>query len=367
MGQGIENTGNLSRFHGYLSEHLACPVPPGPAATRPKDDRMNLRFVEAFYWAVSLKSVTRAAEKLFITQSALSSRLAALEEELGVLLLDRRDKQFRVTIVGTRFFAYAQRLLEMQRQIKAELGADASRSLLLRIGAIESVVHSWLSDWLQQMRANHPAFELELTVETTPLLIEQLRRGTLDLVFAALPAGGDGVRMRTLQPMEMVFVGHAELHRRKRYSMADLARFELLTFQRASQPYVALLDMFRSGGVEPPRVHAISSISAMVQLVESGFGIATLPRVAAERLAQRQPLRVLNVTAMLAPLPLHASYREDPTSTITSAALDAAAAFAGIKPPRSRRASADAGAPAPGRAPQVGAARTKALSKKPMS
>jgi DNA-binding transcriptional LysR family regulator len=181
------------------------------------------------------------------------------------------------------------------------------------------------------MRATHPAFELELTVETTPLLTDQVRRGTLDLVFAALPAAGEGVRTRPLQPMEMVFVGNRELHPRKRFALSDLARFELLTSPRASQPYLALLDLFRTGGVEPPRVHAIASMSAMVQLVESGFGIATLPRVVAERFAQRQPLRVLPGVA-LAPLPLHASYREDPSSTITLAALDAAAAYAGLKP-----------------------------------
>ncbi|WP_395699866.1 LysR family transcriptional regulator [Aquabacterium sp.] len=292
---------------------------------------MNLRFVEAYYWAVSLKSVTRAAEKLFITQSALSARIAALEEELGVMLLDRRDKQFRVTVVGTRFYNYAQRLLELQRQIKAEMGSDQLRASMLRIGAIESVVHSWLGDWLQQMRADQPGFELELTVETTPLLTEHVRRGTLDLVFAALPSSGEGVRTRALAPMEMVFVGHALLHPRKRYSLADLARFDLLTFQRGSQPHLALLDAFRQEGVEPPRVHAISSISAMVQLVEGGFGIATLPRLVAERMAQRQPVRVLNTVALLAPLPLHVSYRDDPTSTVTLAALEAAAAFAGLR------------------------------------
>lgn len=314
---------------------------------------MNLRFVEAYYWAVSLKSVTRAAEKLFITQSALSSRIAALEEELGVLLLDRRDKHFRLTTAGSRFLGYAQRLLELQRQMKAELGSDASRTLLLRIGAIESVVHSWLTGWLQQMRADHPAFELELTVETTPLLIEQLRRGTLDLAFAALPAGGEGVRTRALLPMEMVFVGHADLHPRRRYALGDLARYELLTFQRASQPYVALLDLFRSAGIEPPRVHAISSISAMVQLVESGFGIATLPRQVARGMAQRQPLRVLNVTEHLLPLPIHASYRDDPTSQITLAALDAAAAFSGLA--------------TTGKAPRNPGAATRTSSKKSMS
>ena len=83
---------------------------------------MNLRFVEAYYWVVSLKSVSRAAEKLFITQSAMSSRIAALEEELGVLLLDRRDKQFRLTVAGMRFFNHAQRLLALQREIKGEMG-----------------------------------------------------------------------------------------------------------------------------------------------------------------------------------------------------------------------------------------------------
>ncbi|TMH00112.1 MAG: LysR family transcriptional regulator, partial [Betaproteobacteria bacterium] len=139
---------------------------------------MNLRFVEAFYWASSLKSVTRAAEKLFITQSALSSRIAALEEELGVLLLDRRDKSFRLTVAGTRFAASAQRLLEMQRQIKAEMGGGAPQAVAMRIGAIESVVHSWLTEWVQQLRASNPEFELALTVEPTPVLIEQVRRGT---------------------------------------------------------------------------------------------------------------------------------------------------------------------------------------------
>ena len=67
---------------------------------RPSRPAMNLRFVEAFYWVVTLQSVTRAAEKLHLTQSAMSSRIASLEEELGTLLLDRRDKQFRLTVAG---------------------------------------------------------------------------------------------------------------------------------------------------------------------------------------------------------------------------------------------------------------------------
>ncbi len=288
---------------------------------------MNLRFVEAFHWAASLRSVTRAAEKLHITQSALSSRIASLEEELGVVLLDRRDKQFRLTVAGQRFQTLAQRLLEVQRQVKEEMGGagGAGRPVVLRIGAIESVVHSWLTGWLQVMRAANPDFELELTVETSPVLVDQVRRGAQDLVFAAIPAAdAGGVRTRAMAPMPMGFVGRPDLHTKRRYGLSDLAGHDLLTFQRGSQPHQALLQMFQESGLPLPRVHAISSISAMVQLVEGGFGIATLPVAVAEQLAKRLSLRVLRSDTDLVPLPIHASYREDPSSQLTESVLDSA-------------------------------------------
>lgn len=298
---------------------------------------MNLRFVEAFYWVATLRSVSRAAEKLFITQSAMSSRIAALEDELGVLLLDRRDKQFRLTVAGARFLGYAQRLLELQREIKTEMGGGASQPLSLRIGAIESVLHSWLIPWVRQMRETTPGIELELTVETTPVLVDQVRRGTLDIAFAALPAAADGLRSLALPPMPMVFVGHSAMHRKRCYGLGDLAELELLTFQRGSQPHVALLDLFRGSGWAPARVHNISSISAMVQLVEGGFGVATLPKAAIEALAARLPLKPLRCDVEIAPLPVHASFREDPGSPIAREVVATAFEFIGARPVPSKK------------------------------
>jgi DNA-binding transcriptional LysR family regulator len=291
---------------------------------------MNLRFVEAFYWAVALKSVTRAAEKLFVTQSALSSRIAALEAELGVLLLDRRDKQFRLTLAGTRFQRHAERLLNLQRDIKAEFGSGAGGTTTLRIGVIESVLHSWLIPWVQALRSEHPALELELTVETTPVLLDHLRRGAADVVVAALPADGHAVRTRALEPMPMVFTGQAARHGKRRWTLAELCGHdELLTFQRGSQPHVALLDVCRKAGVEAPRVHTISSISAMVQLVEGGFGVATLPQAAVAPLAGRLGLKALNCDAALTPLPIHLSWRDDPATPVAGQVLDSVLEFNG--------------------------------------
>ncbi|MDP1739774.1 MAG: LysR substrate-binding domain-containing protein [Polaromonas sp.] len=300
---------------------------------------MNLRFVEAFYWVASLKSISRAAEKLYLTQSAMSSRIATLEGELGVLLLDRHDKQFKLTAAGTRFLLYAEKLLSLQREVKAEMGSGQAMAVSMRIGAIESVLHSWLIPWLEKLRADHPGLELELTVETTPILVDQIQRGTLDLVFAVLPAAADGVRNQALPTMDMVFVGHPELHKKRNYRLDELAEMELLTFQKGSQPHVTLLDLFRTRKMEPKKVHAISSISAMVQLVQGGFGVALLPRAAVERLTGFARLKPLTCDVQLQSLPIHASYRTDPTSRTVETVLQSAVAFAGGAKKRTKTAT----------------------------
>jgi DNA-binding transcriptional LysR family regulator len=166
-------------------------------------------------------------------------------------------------------------------------------------------------------------------VETTPILMEQVRRGTQDLVFAAMPAAADGVRSRALPPMEMVFMGNSRLHRKRRYALEDFKDIEIMTFQRGSQPHVALVDLFRQARVEPPRVHTISSISAMVQLVQGGFGVATLPRRAVQRLETWPDLRMLPCSALLQPLPIHASYRTDPSTFAVETLVQSAFSFVG--------------------------------------
>lgn len=80
--------------------------------------------------------------------------------------------------------------------------------------------------------------------------------------------------------------------------------------------------------MEPKKVHAISSISAMVQLVQGGFGVALLPRAAVERLTGFARLKPLTCDAKLQSLPIHASYRTDPSSKTVETVVQSAVAFA---------------------------------------
>lgn len=289
---------------------------------------MNLRFVEAFVWVARMQSITRAAEKLYLTQSAVSSRIAALEEEVGAPLLDRRDRVFRLTNAGTRFLDYAERFLALQRDVKREFGVSESAPLLLRIGGIETVLHTYLIALVQWLKARNPQIEFELTVEMTPLLNETIRRGGLDLAFSAIPAGGNGVHSEPMPPMEMVFVGPSGLRPEKRLGIADLLEHELLTFQRGSLPHIALVNALRNAGVANKHVHTVSSISALVKLVESGFGLATLPAAAAAQLARQHAIRLLDCDLTLSPLPIYASFWSYPAAPALEAAIADALVFA---------------------------------------
>lgn len=288
---------------------------------------MNLRFVEAFIWVVRLGGVTRAAERLNLTQSAISSRIAALEEELGTSLIDRRAKGFRLTWAGERFLSFAERFLDLKRRMQLELGASEQEPFVLRIGAIETVLHSWLLDLVNRLKAENPRIALEITVEMTPVLNDYLRRGTLDLVFTAAPAHGEALLTRALPPMEMVLVGPAALADAPLSVEAVLAH-ELMTFQRGSQPHVALESVLQRLGRPGKRAHCLSSVSALVELAEGGFGLATLPRRTALSLARRYAIAILDTDLPLDPLPIFASHRPMEETPGLAQALERADALA---------------------------------------
>ena len=268
---------------------------------------MNLRFVESFVWLARLQNVTRTAEKLCLTQSAVSSRIAALEESLGTTLIDRRERGFRLTHAGQRFLLFAEQFLALQQQMHQEFDSAQQQLLAVRIGGIETVLHTWLIPLVEQLQRSHTDIEFELTVEMTQVLNEQARRGALDLVFSAAPVEGQGIACVELPAMEMCFVG-PRARQRRRLTRQDIRDRGLMTFQRGSQPHVALLSVLREEGLEDKRVHAISSISALVKMVESGFGVATFPRHAAEQLALKHDIAVWPSDLQLQPLPVFANF-----------------------------------------------------------
>lgn len=288
---------------------------------------MNLDYVETFYWAATFKSTTDAARKMHITPQSAAHRIQVLEQTLRKPLIDRQERVFRLTHAGELFMGEARVLLDIWHRIQGEHGLQADVASTLHIGAMESVLHVWLIPWIKELRRDWPTMKLEITVETTTALHELVRRGSIDLVFCAEPLHAENVCTRAFPSLPMTFVGDRALHEREDYTLAELAGLGILTFQRASQPHAQLMHLLRQQNIETANVHAISSVSAMLRLVELGFGVATLPEASVAELPSHTRLKPLTCDTRLLDLPVNASWRADSRSRAIDTLVNNAHAY----------------------------------------
>jgi DNA-binding transcriptional LysR family regulator len=240
--------------------------------------RMNLRFLETFVWVARLKSFRLTAEKLFSTQASVSSRIAALEDELGTRLFLRDSKGVSLTPEGQRVLAYAEQMIDTLQALKRSIGDASKVRGRVRVGAMDTVIHTWLSPFVSRLMERYPALEVELTADTARNLIEQLQKGYLDLIFQTDEVRGDSVRNREMAryPVQWV-VPAGSLYDRPYASLEELTRERIITFSKNSRPHQDILNMLHAGNIASPRISCVNSLAAMTRLVGDGFGIGALP------------------------------------------------------------------------------------------
>ena len=143
--------------------------------------RMNIKQLEHLLAVADSRSFSRAAERLFITQSALSRSIQALEEDLGALLFDRIGKRIELTPLGTHVVARAARLVrdagELQRSVDIFRQGEGGR---MRIGLGPGPAAMLMTPLLCHMAAEHPQVQVAITRGPSELQLMQLRAGLLD-------------------------------------------------------------------------------------------------------------------------------------------------------------------------------------------
>lgn len=240
-----------------LAPATLCPLPVG---TR----HMNLKFLETFVWVARLKSFRLTAEKLFSTQASISSRIAVLEDELGVKLFVRDSRGVTLTPEGDKVLAYAERMMDTMHALKQSLDTGASTQGRIRIGAMDTVIHTWLSPLVARVTETFPAVEIELMADTARNLSEQLQKGYLDLIFQT-----DSLRHESVLNLELGsyplrwIVSTGSIYHRDYASLADLARERVVTFSKHSRPHQDVLGLLHANGVAAPRLNCVNSVAAM--------------------------------------------------------------------------------------------------------
>lgn len=271
---------------------------------------MNLKFLETFVWVARLKSFRLTADKLFTTQASISSRIAVLEGELGVKLFLRDSRGVSLTPEGLKVLDYAEQMLDTMQALKQSIETRSSKVGRVRIGVMDTVIHTWLSPLVAQMTDLYPRVEIELVADTSLNLCDQLQKGFLDLILQTDLVRQESVRSLELASHPMAWiVASQSIYNRDYASLAELAQERIITYSKNSHPHQDVISLMQANGVAAPRMNCVNSVSAITRLLRDGFGIGALPPVLVREELARGELVTLPMAQKLPNLQVVVSWR----------------------------------------------------------
>ncbi|WP_413252822.1 hydrogen peroxide-inducible genes activator [Streptomyces brevispora] len=226
-----------------------------------------------------------AASAIGMSQPALSGAVSALEESLGVQLIERTTRKVLLSPAGERLAVRARAVLEAVGELMEEVEAvRAPFTGVLRLGVIPTVAPYLLPTVLRLVHERYPDLDLQVHEEQTSSLLEGLAAGRLDLLLLAVPLGVPGVTELPLFEEDFVLVmershwlgGRADIPREA------LRELPLLLLDEGHCLRDQALDICREAGRTEgaPVTTTAAGLSTLVQLVAGGLGVTLLPRTA---------------------------------------------------------------------------------------
>jgi DNA-binding transcriptional LysR family regulator len=246
---------------------------------------MELRQLSHFLAVAEERHFTRAAARVHLTQSSLSSSVRALERELGSDLFVRSTRQVELTEAGRALLPAARRTVAA-----AEDGRDAVaavRGLVrghLAIGAIQSLAQVNLPGLLARFHSRHPAVTLRIRHVGAPELVRRTADGEIDLALVDLPLGPQGNRVRAqtiaTESLQLAVAADDPLARRSRVRLRDLAEREFIEYRPDSSLRASIDHACHAVGLERHIVCEVDALPDLVDLVALGMGVSLLPPAA---------------------------------------------------------------------------------------
>jgi DNA-binding transcriptional LysR family regulator len=290
---------------------------------------VDFKSIETFLWVVTLGSFRGAGQRLNTTQPAISQRIAQLERELGVKLLNRDHRVASPTPSGRQLMVYAEKLIGLRAEMMAEVGERSAMRGVLRLGVAETIVHTWLSRLVKSVNTAHPNLSLEIEVDITPNLSARLLGQEIELAFLLGPLSETGVRNRVLCDYPIGVLASPALGLGSGpLKVKDLAKFPIITFPRKSQPYEIVRSLFNRPDLPPIRLHASASLATVIHMAIEGLGIAVIPTSIVENELADGRLELLSTELKIPPLTFSASWLASPDTLAVELVADLAAKIA---------------------------------------
>jgi DNA-binding transcriptional LysR family regulator len=260
---------------------------------------MELNHLQSFVRVAQEGSFTRAADKLFLTQPALSLQIKALESELGAPLFERRNRQIFLTEMGRTVLMRAQAVLasveQLQQEVAAYQGVKRGR---VRIGTSDTTCLYILPAFVQRFRTQFPHIDIHLTNKPSEEVAHLLKEGLVDFGIVTLPLADPHLEIERLAWREDVLICHPHhpLAARPAETLQPsvLMEYPLLLLEEGSTSR-ELLNALLVEQQLAPQIMELGSFEVIKRYVEIDMGIGVVPRVAVNDEVQAGMLHAISV------------------------------------------------------------------------
>ncbi|RJG42357.1 DNA-binding transcriptional regulator OxyR [Motilimonas pumila] len=261
---------------------------------------MNLRDLEYLVALEEQKHFRKAAEKCFVSQPTLSGQIRKLEDELGVLLMERSSRKVLFTQAGLDITAKARKVLLEVKQIK-EAAKQYSEPMNgpLHVGLIPTVAPYLLPQIVPSIRQAFPELDVYLYENQTHVLLRQLDEGDLDCLILAILPGMENYGLNPLyqESLELVVSDQHRWAQQQHVALEQLSGERVLMLEDGHCLRDQAMGFCFAAGAEEDNAFKATSLETLRHMVSSDIGITLLPKLAVPNERQQEGLVYLPFVA----------------------------------------------------------------------
>jgi len=238
--------------------------------------------LRAFVTVGEMQSFAAAAKALHLSQPALSRRISHLEEMLGVRLFDRTTRSVALTLLGGRFLGEMRGLVEdLDRSVLSLRDAADLEAGDVTIGCVFSAVHHFLPPVIRAFRDKHPNVLVRIIEEGADEVLASVKHGEADLAVNYIGMQDPEVEFAPLlkEPYVLACPAGHPLARRRSVRWEELAQYPLARVSHASRNRLFIDQALAELPPLPRPTIEVRHVSTLIGLVESGLGLAVVPRL----------------------------------------------------------------------------------------
>ncbi len=235
--------------------------------------RLAIYHLETLLWIARLGTFRAAAERLNTTQPAISARVKEIEEQLGVELFRREGRNMVLTARGRALVADFEPLWAGFERALFKASDFGGATGIVRIGTGEIAAASCLPAFVAAVEQDLPGVTLEIELDLTARMLQQLLAGTSDMVFLAGPVASPGVRTTPLGSVALVWAASKATARAGGFKQP----LPVWSIPEHSPIHGIMQESLAQHGITPPVIRTCNNVRALVEIIRLGRGAALLP------------------------------------------------------------------------------------------